>query len=198
MSHPGPGALPHGTASSASGRFEPTSQVCSECGPRTVPKPSAHPGKVVCRLQARCTTGTTMPRRTWERRWHGGRSLWSVNPTRTRPGTARRSRKPSQEVVDSHLIASQVQSLMGAGSESISHTRALAALVSRGAVAFRGFTGDWLQVQTSADLVVAPPREDILCSPLPWLSFPALPLSAGPEPRSSLSATSVTVSVLRR
>ncbi|MCX4791984.1 NTP transferase domain-containing protein [Streptomyces sp. NBC_01221] len=85
-------------------------------------------------------------------------------------------REPGRyEVVDSYLITSQVLSLMRAGPEPISHTRALAALVPQGAVAFREFTGDWLHVQTPADLAVAPSRKDILCPPQLWSSSPAPP-----------------------
>lgn len=69
------------------------------------------------------------------------------------------------ELVDSYLITPQVLSVMRKGLQPVSHTRALAALVPRGQVAFREFGGDWLHVQTPADLDLAPPRKDILCPP---------------------------------
>lgn len=90
-------------------------------------------------------------------------------------------REPGRyEVVGSYLITSQVLFLMRTGPEPISHTRALAALVPHGAVAFREFTGDWLHVQTPADLAVAPSRKDILCPPPPWSSSPARPVPERP------------------
>ncbi|MFJ6212682.1 NDP-sugar synthase [Streptomyces sp. NPDC092296] len=89
------------------------------------------------------------------------------------------------EVVDSYLITPQVISRMRADPEPISHTRALAALVPHASVAFSEFTGDWLHVQTLADLAVTPSRKALLCPPPPSLSSPARPEPVSPPSRAS-------------
>ncbi|MGW1976523.1 nucleotidyltransferase family protein [Streptomyces sp. NPDC001889] len=94
------------------------------------------------------------------------------------------------EVVDSYLITPQVLALMRTGPEPISHTRALAALTPHRAVGFAEFTGDWLHVQTPADLTLTPSRKALLCPPAsPSSSSSPDPPAPGrpPSPPSSPS-----------
>ncbi|NQE89546.1 NTP transferase domain-containing protein [Nocardia terpenica] len=68
------------------------------------------------------------------------------------------------ELLDAYLLTTNVLDLMRhAPCAPISHTRALAALVPGGTVAFTEFSGDWLHVETLTDLTVTPSRKAVLC-----------------------------------
>ncbi|MFJ6136501.1 NDP-sugar synthase [Kitasatospora sp. NPDC092286] len=68
------------------------------------------------------------------------------------------------ELVDTYLLTPEVFTVMAAGPHPVSHTRALEALHrEHGGVAFAEHPGDWLHLQTPADLAVHPDRKDTLC-----------------------------------
>lgn len=87
------------------------------------------------------------------------------------------------EVVDTYLLTRPILDLMRA--RRISHTRALATLVPGAALGFSAVPGDWLHVETPADLFVDPDRKASLCPPPPSSSCPVLPPPArAPSPAS--------------
>ncbi|MFF1612221.1 NDP-sugar synthase [Amycolatopsis sp. NPDC058278] len=95
----------------------------------------------------------------------------------TRPGR--------YEVVDTYLLTDPVLALMRA--RQISHTRALSSFVAGAALGFCAVPGDWLHVETPADLIVASNRKASLCPALPpSSSCPVRPPSArAPSPADS-------------
>lgn len=89
------------------------------------------------------------------------------------------------EVTDTYLLTRPVLDLMR--TRQISHSRALATLVPHRALGFCAVPGDWLHVETPADLLVDPDRKASLCPLLS--SCPVLPPPArAPSPASSPSA----------
>lgn len=94
--------------------------------------------------------------------------------------------RPGQyEVVDTYLLTAEVLALMRA--QRISHTRALGFFVADAALGFCAVPGDWLHVETPADLIITPDRKASLCPALPPSSLsPVRPPSArAPSPADS-------------
>jgi NDP-sugar pyrophosphorylase family protein len=75
------------------------------------------------------------------------------------------------ELVDTYVLSRSVLARMRRGPDIISHTRALEVLVADQDVAFCESIGDWLHVETLADLNVSLSRLDALC-PRSSSSFP--------------------------
>ncbi|MFI6030853.1 NDP-sugar synthase [Amycolatopsis magusensis] len=105
--------------------------------------------------------------RTWRTSHH--HTLTAENTTITAWHRAPDRAAGQFEVVDTYLLTSDILDTMR--TQAISHTRALSRHVALRQVAFCEFSGDWLHLETLADLAVAPSRKDLLCPRAPPLSW---------------------------